>query len=278
MDGESKSGNGSILPESAVATSWEDCSPLVNHEDVKRLHLFGIPLVSAIRDPFTNKPQVMTPDDITRFIEEAVSLVELEGGFEIFPRQHKERQPYDLPAQNSFGFTVLRQRPVQSIQRLAVTSSDGVNIWDVPLAWIETGYIHQGQINLVPFAVAAQSGVTIPITSGGGMGLLPSLFKFSWVPSLWVVEYTTGFCDGCIPKTVNQLIGVVAAMEILSALAATFSRNTGSSLGIDGLSQSVSTPGPQLYDNRLMALGEKRKWLVSKLKRSFGLGFFSDNV
>lgn len=278
MDGESKTGLGGMLPEGAVATDWQDYEPLITPDKVKKLHLFGIPLVSALRDPHTGRPQEMTPEIISVFIQEAVGIVELETGLEIFPRRHKERQAYDLPAQNSFGFTVLRHRPIQSIERLAITSSDGVNIWDVPLNWIETGYIHQGQINLVPFAVSAQSGVTIPVTSPVGMGLLPSLFRFSWVPALWMVEFTTGFPDGCVGKSVNHLIGIVTAMEILSNLAATFSRNTGSSLGIDGLSQSVSSPGPQLYDTRLMALAEKRKWYVNKLKREFGLGCFSDNV
>jgi len=98
------------------------------------------------------------------------------------------------------------------------------------------------------------------------------------VPALWQATYTTGFKEGRIPSAVNQLLGVIAAMEILSMLAITYSRSSSASLGIDGLSQSVSTPGPALFDVRIAALGEKRKWLVSKLKRQFGLGFFSDNV
>lgn len=275
----SKPGFGGMMPENAIETSWDNAEPLITPEKLLTLHLFGIPMVSAIRNPLTGKPDRYTPEILKEYIVEAVALAEAEiGSFSIFPRQHTERHPYDQPLQNSFGYSVVRNRPVASIEKLAVASSDGINVWDVPLAWIDTGYLHQGQINLIPFAIAGLSGVTIPVTSPVSMGLLPSLFKFPWVPALWNITYTTGFKDGAIPRVLNQLIGVIAAMEILSQLATTYARSQSSSLGIDGLSQSQSTPGPELFNTRLEMLGDKRKWLISKIKRSFGLGFFVDNV
>jgi len=275
---KSKEGLGGQLLDGVIETTWQDSGPLVTAAEVKRMHLFGIPLVSAIVDPYTGMPEFIGPETLSEYIVEAVSIVETETGLEIFPRQRDERHPYDQKAQESFGYTVLRHRPVQSIEKLAVTSTDGVDVWQVPTAWIDTGYLHQGQINLIPFAIAGQGGSTVPVTGPVGMGLLPSLFRFHWVPGIWTVTYTTGFKNGCIPKIVNHLIGVVASMEILSMLATTYSKSQSSSLSIDGMSQSVSTPGPQLFDTRLMVLGEKRKWLVNKLKRLFGLGFWSDNV
>lgn len=274
----SKEGIGSLLPDGAVETSWDDAGPLITPAQVRSMHLFGIPLVSAIKNPYTGKPDVVDDPLLHQHIISAVSLAELESGFEIFPRAHQEKVPYDQPAHDSFGYMVLRQRPVSSIQKLCISSTDGVNIWEVPLAWIETANLHQGQLNIAPLAVAAQQGTTVPLTASGYTGLMPSLFRFTWVPALWMVHYTTGFKEGRIPASVNQLIGVIAAMEILSMLAITYSRSSSSSLSIDGLSQSVSTPGPALFDTRLQSLGEKRKWLVSKLKRQFGLGMFSGNV
>lgn len=270
-------GMGAQIPDGAVETSWDDAGPLVTPREVRSLHLFGIPLVSAIKNPYTGKPDVVDDPLMEQFITQSVSLIELEAGFEIFPRSHQEKLPYDQPAQNSFGYMTLRQRPISSIQKLCISSTDGVNIWDVPLAWIEKANLHQGQINIVPFALSSTAGTTIPVTSSG-LGLMPSLFRFNWVPALWLCNYTTGFKEGRIPMAVNQLIGVVAAMEILSMLATTYSRSSSSSLGIDGLSQSVSTPGPELFNVRLVSLAEKRKWLISKLKRQFGLGMFSSNV
>jgi hypothetical protein len=275
---KTKSGLGAQIPDGAVETSWDDCGPLITPEEVRRIHLWGIPLVSAIKNPMTGKADVMDDGLLSRFIEEAVSLAEMEAHIEIFPRIHDERHPYDQKAMDSFGYMVVRHRPVQSIEKLSITSSDNVHIWDVPLAWVDTGYLHQGQIQMMPFAVGTQSGGTIPIISPTGQGLLPSLFRFNWVPGLWNVSYTTGFRNGSIPKIVNHLIGVVAAMETLSMLATTYARSQSSSLGIDGLSQSISTPGPQLFDTRLGVLAEKRKWLIRKIQRTCGLGFWSDNV
>jgi hypothetical protein len=95
---------------------------------------------------------------------------------------------------------------------------------------------------------------------------------------MFEVVYTTGFKEGAIPKTINQLIGVIAAMETLSLLATTYSRTTSSSLGIDGLSQSLSTPGQEIFKQRMEELGAKRKWLTSRLQARFNTSFVIENA
>lgn len=275
---DSKEGLGAQVPDGAVETAWDDTEPLITPSKVRRLHLFGIPLVSGIKNPLTGKADIIDDALIADLVTEAVTLVEAETGLELFPRQHKERHPYDQKAADSFGFAVLRHRPVRSVEQLAIVSSDGSVVWDVPLAWLETGNLHQGQINMLPFAVATAAGVAIPQTGPVAMGLLPSLFRFNWVPALWTATYTTGFKAGALPRVLNHLVGVVTAMELLAMLAATYARTSSSSLGIDGLSTSVSTPGGDLFTPRLTELGEKRKWMVAKIKRLFNLGFFVDNV
>ncbi len=278
---DSKDGLGAVAPDGVIESGWQDAEPLITPKRLRSLHLWGVPLVSAIKNPFTGKPDILTDDELKEFIVEAANLAETEiggGYFNIFARQYDERFAYDQKAQESFGYNVLRRRPPSSIESLAIQSSDGVNIWTVPLAWIDTGYLHQGQINILPFAVAAQSGTTVPVTGPVGMGLLPSLFRFNWVPGMWTVRYTAGFKDNSIPKIVNSLIGVVAAMEVLSMLATTYARSSSSSLGIDGLSQSISTPGADLFKPRLEELAQKRGWLIKKIQRQYGLGMWADNV
>ena len=99
-----------------------------------------------------------------------------------------------------------------------------------------------------------------------------------WIASFFEVIYTTGFKDGMVPRVVNQLIGVITAMEVLAMLATTYSRSTSASLSIDGLSQSQSTPGPDLFNDRLKILQDKRKFLVKKLQRQMGLGMFTGSL
>jgi hypothetical protein len=77
---------------------------------------------------------------------------------------------------------------------------------------------------------------------------------------------------------VNQLIGIIAAMQVLSQVAAAYAGSTSTSLGIDGMSQSVSTPGPNRYQIRIEELRAHRALLVKKIKKSYGSKFVVGTV
>jgi hypothetical protein len=274
---KSKTGIGGVFPDNATETSWERLEPLVRPEQVQSRHLFGIPLVSAMKDPLTGKAQVYTPDMIRDTIDRAVSMVEQDVGIDIFPNVNKEKHPFDRNEYESFGYFRLHRRPCASIEVLSITPPSGSDIYRIPLEWVETAYMHTGQINLIPLGNAIAYGTPADVGSGGAL-FLNVLGNQPWIPAFWQVTYTSGFPDGMLPKVVNELIGTVAAMEILSALASTYARSTSHSLGIDGLSQSVSTPGPQLFKTRYEELEAKRKSLVKKLRTQYALNLFSGNV
>lgn len=275
---DSKNGLGAVFPNNAVDSTFQDNQPLITPDELIRTHLWGLPLYSRVSNPLTRKADIMTEDELKEFILDAVALAEIDlGDFNIFERQFDERHAYDRKLQDSFGYMMLRKRPAASIQSLTVTSTDGVQIWQIPNDWIDTGLMHQGQLNIFPFAVGAYSA---PQVSGGpvGVGLLPAQFTRNWVPGFFNIKYTAGFPANKIPRIVNQLIGTIAAYEVLALIATTFAQTTSSSLSLDGLSESQSTPGPNLYDSRLNTLASKRKFLVKKLQRQYGLGFFTSNV
>ena len=270
---------GSLMPTGAVDSSWSRLEPLLTPQELKDLHLFGIPLVSFIADPITGKRQALTDAIVERKIEGAVAICEAEVGISIFPTSITEKMPYDVNEFRALGFFMLRNRPVTSVERLAVVPPTGDEIFVVPLPWIETAYLHRGQINIIPFSLATAGGMFQPIVTGtaGGSWFLSILGQKPWIPAFWQITYTVGWQDGKLPRLVNEYIGTVAAMEILSMLAATYRVNS-HSLGIDALSQSISTSGPQLYMQRMTELQAKRAQLVGKLKKAFGLGFLSSNV
>ena len=81
-----------------------------------------------------------------------------------------------------------------------------------------------------------------------------------------------------VPRVINEYIGCVAAVEVLSQLALTYARANSHSLGIDGLSQSVSTPGPQIFKVRMDELEEKKKAIMKKVKAIFGFKIFSGTL
>lgn len=274
---QSKSGPGRTFPDNAIESGWNRVEPLVTPDQVKARHMFGIPLVSAMKDPITNKAQVYTNEMIKDTIDRAIALVEQETGLDIFPVRSKEKHPFDRHEYESFGYMRLERRPIASVEKLTITPPSGADLYQVPIEWIETAYLPKGQINLIPLGNAIAYGSPADVGSGGAL-FLNVLGSQPWVPAFWQVEYTSGFPDGSIPKGINELIGVVAAMEVLSALGATYGKSSSHSLGIDSLSQSISTPGPQIFVQRLNDLAEKRKWIVKKLKTSYGLNLFSGNV
>jgi hypothetical protein len=276
---DSKPGLGKIYKENAIASPWGDEEPLITPEKLKRIHLFGIPLVSSIKNPLTGRPEIMDDTLIKQYIIEAVSLAEAESKVEIFPRQYCEKQAFDRVAYESFGYMLLRHRPVCSLESITVTPSNEVSQFKIPNEWVDIGNLHLGQLSLIPLTLFTRGGGVVPLTSGpAGSFFLSLLASKPWVPALFEIVYSSGFKEGCLPKIVNQLIGVTAAMEILSALAATYSRSNSTSLGIDGLSQSVSTPGSDIFTVRLTQLAEKRQWIKSRIQSALGMNFIIDNV
>lgn len=272
-----KSGPGRQFPDDGTQNAWNSVEPLVTPTQVKGRFLFGIPLVSQMADPLTNKKQVYTDDMIKDTIDRAVALAEAETGLNIFPLQLKEKHAFDRNEYESFGYFRTRKRPVASVEALTITPPSGSDIYSIPLEWVETAYLPVGQINLIPLGNSIAYGTPANVGSGGAL-FLNVLGNQPWIPAFWQLTYTVGFPDGMLPKLINELVGCIAAMEVLSALAATFGTSQSHSLGIDGLSQSISTPGPQIFKIRWDDLAEKRKTIVKKLKAQYGVNLFSGNV
>ena len=281
---ESKVAVGGAWKPGQIDSIWVDVEPLVTPQMLRDRHLFGVPLYSGAKDPVTGVRQALTDPIIQDQIAGAVSDAEIETHIDIFPRKYKEKQAFDRPHYQAFGYFKLAHRPVTSVDILTVTTAEQQDVFTVPLEWLDAGHMTRGQINLIPMGVAlSTSGSMSPngvITgqSAGGAAFLAILGNQPWIASFWQIQYTTGFFDGMLPRPVNDLVGVIAAMRILSMLAATHARVTGASLGLDGVSQSVSGPGGQLFASRLQELGIQRKTYVKKLRAMYGTNLFSNHV
>lgn len=275
---QSKTGLGNTGLENVIDSAWNQVEPLVTPEQVRMRHLFGIPLLSAQRDPITGKRAAMSDELIKDVVFRSVSMLEHDAGIDIFPVKRREKYPFDRMLYEQLGYMQLHHRPVTSVDKFSVTPSNGIDVYVVPLDWVEAAYLSKGQINLIPLTIAFQNGGFIPSQSAGGAAFLSILGQRQWIASYWQLEYTSGFLDGMLPRIVNELIGVYAALEILDMLAATHAEATSHSLGIDGLSQSVSTPGPEVYQIRTNSLKEKRDKILGRVKVMFGSKIFVSNV
>lgn len=268
---------GAVFPENATESPFIRTEPLLTAQQLRQRFLFGIPLVGLIRDPINGQFPVVTDDMLTDTILRATNQLEMESGLDIFPVERHEKHPFLRADYEQFAYFRLKNRPVSNMLRLTVTPANGTDIYVIPNEWIETAYMATGQINIVPITIALIGGGTIPANSAGGAAFLSILSRNWFTPAFWQINYISGFDEGHVPKMVNELIGIIAAMDILSMLAATI-RHTSQSLSIDGLGQSSTTPGPLLYMQRIQQMMLKKEELLRKLKMMYGLNFFSNDV
>lgn len=274
------SDKGEVYPAGGKETDWGRVEPLIDAEQIKNEILFGIPMVSYLQHPITKQRAQLTDATIGRIIVRAVSKVEELTAATLFPVQFEEKKPFDRNDYQQFGYMKLNNRPVSSIESLTITASNQATLFTVPLEWVDTGHLTRGQVNIIPLTIATtnNSGQIINSSAGGGAAFLSLLAQHGWVPSFWQVRYTAGYKDGMLPRIVNYLVGITAAIDILSMLGATLAMSNSASLGIDGLSQSSSGPGPNVYEVRIGQLKEEQKTYVKKVKRFCGLLIISGSV
>jgi hypothetical protein len=262
-------------PENCVETPYGRLEPILGYDELVNRHLLGIALVSQMLDPLTKKPVAITPDKVKDIIDGAIQQAELELKIDIFPVKRSEKYPFDRFLYDSFGHFVVRNRPVMSVDKVSVTPSNGQDVYVLPLEWLEMANAVRGQINIIPMTAAFVQGGIVPANPAGGQMFLQIMGNRGWIPAYWLIDYTSGFPDGMVPRIINEFIGTVAAMEILSQLAATYARAQSHSLSLDGQSQSVSGPGPNLFKVRMDELEAKRKKLMKQIKNQFNRQIFA---
>lgn len=271
----------SLYPEQGVDADYQRTEPILTPDQLVRRFLMGIDLSSNMKDPFTGKAMRWTPDMVKDIIDGALQTGEAELGINLRPVTVREKHPFDRFAYGSYGYFNVRQRPASKIVSVAVTPPNGEDVYAMPLEWVETAYLPRGQINIIPMTAATTGGNSTgisPASQNGGSFYLTIVQNTSWVPAYWQIEYVAGYCDGMVPRIVNDFIGTIAAMEMLSMLAVTYAKVQSHSLGIDGLSQSVSTPGPQIFGTRMEELEKKRMLLTKKIKSLTGRKVWSSVI
>lgn len=263
-----KAAVGAVDQKNAVDAAWARYEPLLDAQDLRDTHLWGVSLRSA------QTGQVMSDDLLEVAIRRAVPVVEKEARITVAPTQYDERREFDRNEYQMLGFMQLDQRPVSSVESLRVTTANDQDIWTVDLSWIDTGYLRRGQIYILPInvAIAPSRAAGNP---AGGAAFLAILGQLSYVPGYWRVTYTAGFPDMRVPGNVNELIGIQAAIDVLNRLAQSNARTTSQSIGLDGASQGSSGPGPQIYAQAIAELKEKKAMLLGRVRTDFGTKLFT---
>lgn len=262
-----------IYPVHAAATSGllQRAEPILTPEQLVSRFLKGIPLTFPNGDSFS-------PADLKDRIYLATNQSELLLGRTIFTEVFKEKLPFDYSLYKAYINLTSTNGPIQALEYLAIVSADGNNIFEIPPTWIETSNFSKNIINVIPLLAAYGINQVSGAVGNAGIAFLTVMDGLNWVPAYWEIGYTAGLSntEGQLPAQVNELIGCVAAIAILSEIAPNFIY-TSQSQSQDGISQSSSGLGPRIYQLRIEDLTIKRDEIVKKLKAIFASRYFVSN-
>ena len=272
VDGELENENNptNAYPVESIFTSGslKRIEPIVTPELLKSRYLKGID-VSKYSD-----------EEIKDHINLAINEVELMTGLNLDKIQFKERKPFDRDHYREFVYFKLNNGPILSLEHIAIESSNGENIYNLPADWIEMGFAHKRQINMIPIlSVFGASGLQDGQASNAGLVFIQAINNFQWMPAFFSITYTTGVChkEGSLPIVLNDILGMSAAIELLSAVQTNFKYNS-TSISQDGISQASSGAAGQTYQPRIEMLEAKRAKQLAKIKAEFSVKYFLSNI
>jgi hypothetical protein len=249
--------------------------PLPTPETMKARALFGLPLKSFLTG------QVVSDETIEAYIKEAISEIEHTLDIYITPVTFDERHDYSREMQFwSFGVVKLYHTPVLNVLEYELTFNNGIGIpGSLPLVKIPLEFVwvqpQDGTVQLVPAQGVTISGFIISIYSGLGYHAFNSQAISYW-PGAVRIKYRAGFEKNKVPALMVALIENLAAYKFLSTLGPVLFPYNSTSMGIDGTSQSVSTPGPLFLQNRLNDLQNLIKTEMDALKGYYQKRFLVD--
>jgi hypothetical protein len=149
-----------------------------------------------------------------------------------------------------------------------------------PIEWCN---IYQGpdqmaprRLSIVPSGTAVGASTSVILM---GVTAQIGIRSLNVVPNYWTVQYNTGFTPGYIPIEIMDVIGKLAAISILSIFGDLVLPPgiSGSSLSIDGLSQSLNTvihSKGGAFSGRIAQYLEDIKVTLQRLEKSYkGINF-----
>jgi hypothetical protein len=268
-----KSYGTAMYPVHALTTSglFTRVEPLLTPEQFKSRFLKGIPL-------FLTNGATYSDDDLKDRIYLAANAVELDIKTTLTREQRQEKLPFKQEDYKAYIHLTAEQGPIVSLEELAIVSADKNNIFQIPPEWIETANFSKRIINVIPLLAAYGVNTVQGAVGNAGIAFLTVIDGLNWVPAYWSVKYTSGISnvEGKIPTVVNELVGVVAAIDIISEIAQSFIL-TSQAQSQDGISQSSSMPGPRLFALRIEELEKKRARLEAQIRNIFSSRFILGN-
>lgn len=263
---------GELFPSKAIkqSSSHNRYVSIPTPNDVKS-HLFGIPLQSTLTG------ETLTDEIINKKIKASISWLEHELDIYISPVQFTERHDWIVQhwtANN--GFIKLSHPNVLSVDKVEFRfTNDEItdkNIFRIPdqMIYFEP---KDGTIRLVPATSVTFTGW---LYSAMGGYMISMLITKGRIPGAIHVTYTVGFEEDKIPALIADIVELHAALELLSMLSVILFPYGSHSVSQDGLSHSVSTPGPSFLNNRIAQLSERLNSLLDSARQAYTRKYILD--
>jgi hypothetical protein len=214
----------------------------------------------------------LTDEAIQFYIDSAISRAELLLDISIRPKTI-ENETYDYRIEEwmgGYGYVQLNTRPAAEVTKLELNVI--TSIITIPSEWVQLKK-KSAQINLIPYyGMLASSNVANQM-----LLFMPLMASATYIPQILRVSYVGGIGeDENAPDLLAQLIGMNATTGVLNVLGEIAlggqAALAGYSIGIDGLSQSVSTTASAenaAYGGRIRQMEREMTEVVRTLRQYY---------
>lgn len=242
--------------------------------DMRKRKLFGIPLCSSLTG------EEIADDTIQFYINAAIS--ELEHMLDIYITPVKFREKHDYRRHEftwNYNYLKVDHAPILEVTKVELSFSNDTQVdgfVQFPLEHVHT-MPQEGVLQLVPAFGTSLSGFLLSAFSGTQFHALRATGITNF-PGGMRVEYTAGFAPDKIPYAVCEAIEAIAAVNLLSEMGPVLFPQNSTSIGIDGVSQSVSTMGPNFLNQRIKDLSDQRDRVIDTLKGYYQKRFLIGDI
>jgi hypothetical protein len=224
------------------------------------------------RIPIEFDQDKLSDDAIQFYIDSAISRSEILLGINV-RKEVLENEQYDYRLEewlSGFGFFQLNKRPLIKVNKLRLNII--TSTIDIPAEWIQIKK-KNAQINLIPYyGILASANISNQI-----LMFFPLLASANYVPQIVQISYEAGYeANDELPDLLTTLIAQNAAIGVLNVLGEIAlggqAALAGYSIGVDGLSQSVSTTASaenHAYSARIRMYEKEQIEIVKTLRQYY---------
>ena len=263
------------MPTVKLTTKYKKNNGLIiSPDELLSLYFYGIDLRAkdgTIIDNYT----------ISTYIRNAQSEIEKYFDFKILPKLVTETQDYYRDDYTN-GFPFIRTSlPCRTVHTL-MGFLNGIEQIHYPEGWLQmrrsTENRYYRQFSVIPNGSVINADANVILT---GISAQYGLTSYPQIPNYWTIQYETGFPIDKLPYDILNLVGMLASIPIFVMLGDLVLGGGVSSvsLGIDGLSQNISTTKSATstaYSGRIKHYLDQIKLTSERLKRTYkGISFAS---